>query len=96
MPGVRPPTLALGKEHMNDDQHSMTLEDFARLAQLSQRIPRHDDGAPIIITPTLARALDDLIEAAAAGLGRVPIEQALDQLRVLHDYTRVRLGGERR
>jgi hypothetical protein len=85
---------------MTEDRlHSMDLNDYARLAGMAE-YPPMDGGTPTIITPALAEALDVLInvadEVASGESSRSSLKVALGQLRELHDYPTVRLGGGRR
>lgn len=80
---------------MSDQQHSMDLNAYARLAQIRE-YPTHAEGNLIIITPSLADALNALIDAADEVAVAGPLADALADVRELHDYTAVRLGGAKR
>ena len=80
---------------MTDPIHSMDLNAYARLAQIRE-YPSYAEGNLVIITPRLAAALNALIETADDLVVAGPLADALADLRALHDYTTVRLGGERR
>lgn len=82
---------------MSDErQHSMDLNEFARLASIHE-YPPHPEGNPIIITPRLADVLNDVIESACElvedGERLGDLEDALRRLEMLHNFRRVRLGG---
>lgn len=80
---------------MSEQLHSLDLNDFARLAGLRE-YPPHEEGRVIVMTPALADALNTLIEVADDVAVAGPLADALADIRKLHDYTTVRLGGERR
>lgn len=76
---------------MAEQRHSMDLVEFARLAGRGE-LPKSSEGI-IVISPSLAEALDTILdrvdELAVAG----PLADALAEIRALHDYRARRLGG---
>lgn len=77
--------------------HAMTLEDFAKAANLAP-YPTHPEGNLVVVTPSLAAAISALIETADEvvneSAGTPALLDALAAVRALHNYRRVRLGGK--
>lgn len=80
---------------MSEQRHSMDLDEYARLARFGQPVP-HPEGPPIVVSPALADALNVLLSTADDLAVAGPLADALADVRALHDYRTVRMGGQPR